>query len=92
MTDRQNYIKPASKARPELIMTALRRIATVMDLADDRKETVFFSALGPDVDHLSLIYAWSQTALLLADTGDITSASIRMIANSIQVGGQDVLF
>lgn len=92
MTDRQNYIQPATRARPDLIVVALRRIAQVMDLADDQKQTVFFASLGPDVDLASAIGAWSQAAMLLADTGDITSAAIRMIANHIQVGGQDALF
>lgn len=92
VTNRQNYIKPAVKAKPELIMEALRKVATVLDLADDQKETVFFSSLDARDSLIDVMHAWSQTALLLADTGDITSASIRMIANSIQVGNQDVLF
>lgn len=92
MTDRQNYIHPAVKADPELIQIALRKIADVLDLADDQKETVFFASLGLGMPALHDLHAWSQVALLLADTGDITSAAIRMIANSIQVGNQDALF
>lgn len=92
MTDRQNYIHPAVKAKPDLIATALRHIATAMDLADEQRQTVFFASLDAREDSLTVMHAWAQTALLLADTGDITSASIRMIANSISVGSQDGLF
>lgn len=92
MTDRQNYIHPATKAKPELITEALRRVAAMLDLADDQKETVFFASLDARDSVMDVMHAWSQTALLLADTGDITSAAIRMVANSIQVGNQDVLF
>jgi hypothetical protein len=92
MSDRQQYIKPALKAKPENIAIALRQIANMLDAADDRRKVTFYAGT-PGADAVSQIaLAWSQVALLIADACEVDSVTLRALAKTIDKGEQHVLW
>ncbi len=91
MSDRLRYIEPVTRAFPEGIAEALRRTATALDNADDRRGTHWYASLISSNDGGDDALAWSQVALLIADVADVDSLTLRAMAISVDKGGQDVL-
>jgi hypothetical protein len=91
VSQRQRFIRPAIVARPELIAQAFRRIANILDQADDQRKVTFYCHLMQSDNTREVTAAWSQVALLLADENEIDTSWLRLYANTIDKGVQDVL-
>lgn len=84
MSLRTSFIHPKVKADPRRVAKNLRRIADVLDKADDARETDFYTGDLTDDNISMLAHAWAQTALIIADTCDVDSMTLRALALSIE--------
>lgn len=91
MTDRLRFIKPAVQAHPHDVARALRKVATVLDWADDGRQSRFYTGELGDESVSNLAHAWAQTALIIADKADMDSVTLRAIATTIDKGEQNAL-
>jgi len=91
MSERQRFIHPIHTPDPVLVAMALRRVATVLDRADDGNESVYSSTLGPLASVAPDCHAWAAAAIIIADEHDIDSVKLRTIANTIDKGEQYAL-
>ncbi len=91
MTNRLKFIRPDVKARPQIVASNLRKIAAVLDSADEHRECAFYAGYMTGEAVRSTAIAWSQTALLIADMADVDSVTLRAMAATIDKGEQHVL-
>jgi len=91
VTDRQNHIVTLKPINQELTAKALRKIAYALDQADEHVGTYMGFALSDSEDIAEVGIAWMWAALLIADTREVDSVTLRSLANSIFKGVQGEL-
>jgi hypothetical protein len=92
MVNRMDYIKPARYVEPRDIASAIHRIASALDAADDQTVNRILAALPFAEGHASDATAWMMAAVVIADKFDVDSVTLRSLANSIHGGTQSVIF
>lgn len=92
MSARMSHIRFISPQSDEMVSRALRRVAALLDMADNGEDIATFSFLGEETVSLESRDAWMMACLLIADMRDASTPEILAIARGIEGIRQDALF
>lgn len=92
MTARQQFIRPHPSIDPNHVARMVRRIADALDAADQHELTSVNSVVADGHPGSYDGDVWATTCVLIADTCEIDSATLRSLARSIERVYQSGLF
>jgi len=92
MSDWTSHVKPAFAIEQSLTAIALLRLADIVDSAVSGDDVIASPTLSGEDDGEVSKLAWMTVAILLVDQTGIHAAELRLLANNIWKGTQDVIF
>jgi hypothetical protein len=85
-------VSPAIRVRPEVIATAIAQVREILDAAEECPDVVASAYIHYANNAIEQGYAWMMAAILIAQTAEVDSMTLRNLQTRIWKGSQDVIF